>query len=126
MSDDVFGVKKTGIRHLLAAGHYSMGGARRLLKETAARHEIAAYLVMLALFAAIGARGAHYMALTVFFLLLLAVEALNTAIEEVVDHISRDYSAAARHAKDLGSFAVFCLLAINTAFAGYVLLDVLG
>jgi len=40
----------------------------------------------------------------------LAVEALNTAIEEIVDHVSPEWSLAAKHAKDMGSFAVMALL----------------
>jgi diacylglycerol kinase (ATP) len=53
-------------------------------------------------------------------LILFAVEALNTAIEELVDRISPEISTVGRHAKDLGSFAVFCLLAVNGLFALYV------
>ena len=77
------------------------------------------------LFALIGASPVHYLILTALFLVLLAVEALNTAIEEVVDHISRDYSSAARNAKDLGSFAVLCLLGVNAIFVGYVATELL-
>ena len=40
----------------------------------------------------------------------LAVEALNTAIETIVDEISPHRSEFARRAKDLGSAAVFFML----------------
>ena len=53
-------------------------------------------------------------------LVLFCVEALNTAIEELVDRVSPEISVVGRHAKDLGSFAVFCLLCANGLFALYV------
>ena len=56
-------------------------------------------------------------------LLVLATEALNTALEELVDHLSPDWSAFAKHAKDLGSFAVMCQVIGAGLFAGYVLLS---
>ncbi|MHC1550447.1 diacylglycerol kinase [Phyllobacterium sp. K27] len=125
MSDSPYFKKITGFRHLFAAASYSMKGAERLLHESAARHEVIAYLVAVALFSLMGAALLDYVVLTALFLLLLAVEALNTAIEEIVDHISRDYSVAARNAKDLGSFAVFGVLGINAIFTAYVVIDLL-
>jgi diacylglycerol kinase (ATP) len=125
MSENTYPSKKSGIPHLFAAVKYSSGGAARLIKETAARHELAAYVGVLILFAIIGAAPLHYMISTILFLVLLATEALNTAVEEIVDHISRDYSIPARHAKDLGSFAVLCLLAANVTLVGYVIFDAL-
>lgn len=104
---------KSGLRHFLAAAKYSLGGFRRLLKETAFRHEIVACLAVLSLFAMVGVPAWHYAAQITLFLILIAVEALNTAVEVLVDRISPDYADFARHAKDLGSFAVFCLLIGN-------------
>ena len=55
----------------------------------------------------------QFVAFVVLALVLLAVEALNTAIEEIVDHISPDWSQTGKHAKDCGSVAVsFLLLAM--------------
>ncbi|EJN02119.1 diacylglycerol kinase [Phyllobacterium sp. YR531] len=125
MTDSPYFKKKTGLRHLFAAATYSVKGAKRLVQESAARHEIVAFILITALFSFVGATILHQLVLTSLFLLLLAVEALNTAVEEVVDHISRDYSVAARNAKDLGSFAVFCVLGINAVFIVYVLIDLL-
>jgi diacylglycerol kinase (ATP) len=125
VSDSPYFKKVTGLRHLLAAASYSMKGAERLLHEAAARHEIIAYLAATAFFSLMGAALLDYLVLTALFLLLLAVEALNTAIEEIVDHISPDYSVIARNAKDLGSFAVFCVLAINALFIAYVVINLL-
>lgn len=73
-----------------------------------------------ALFVYCGAKPWHYLVLVVLGLILIAVEALNTAIEEVIDRISPEFSEVARNAKDLGSFAVSCLLLANLLFVGWV------
>jgi len=52
-------------------------------------------------------------------LLLFSVEAINTAVEELVDRISPEISTVGRNAKDLGSFSVFCLLVANGLFVAY-------
>lgn len=114
-------VKIEGWRHAFAAARYSGGGLKRLWHEAAFRHEALAYGGIVVLFAAIGADGTAHIGALVLFLLLIAVEALNTAIEELVDRVSPETSPMGRHAKDLGSFAVFCLLLANGIWAAYVL-----
>nr|WP_235776790.1 MULTISPECIES: diacylglycerol kinase [Pseudorhizobium] len=108
--------KASGPRRLLAATRYSMQGLRRCWQEEAFRTEVVAFLLGLVLFAVIGAEPADYLVFVVLMLVLFAVEALNTAIEELVDRISPEISTVGRHAKDLGSFAVFCLLCANGLF----------
>lgn len=112
--------KKTGFGHLFAAATYSAGGARRLLGEAAFRHELLAFAVIMAVFALLGASLPHYVAMAILFLLLIAFEAVNTAIEEIVDRVSPEISAMGKHAKDLGSFAVFCMILANAGYAAYV------
>jgi len=101
-----------GLRHILAAGGYSLQGLRRLWRETAFRHEAIAGVAAVV---AMSCAGVGFSALAlgvVLILLVFAAEALNTALEEVVDHVSPDYSLAAKHAKDLGSLAAaFCVVA---------------
>jgi len=52
----------------------------------------------------------------IFAALVLAIEALNTAVEVLVDHLSPAYAEFARHAKDLGSAAVFFVLSATTIY----------
>lgn len=111
--------KETGLRHLFAAARYSFQGLQRLWKEAAFRHEVLAFGAGLALLGVIAAPFYHYLIFTVLMLLLFAVEALNTAIEEIVDRVSPEFSSVGRHAKDLGSFSVFCLLLVNGGFVLY-------
>jgi diacylglycerol kinase (ATP) len=46
-------------------------------------------------------------------LLLLAVEFLNTAIEKLADHVTREQHIDIRRIKDFGSAAVFCGLCLT-------------
>lgn len=113
----------TGLKHIFAATSYSIGGVKRLWGETAFRHEVLLYLIVLGIFTGIGASFVEFIAASVLALLLIAVEALNTAIEAVVDHISPEWNEFARDAKDLGSLAVMCLLIANGLFLAYVLIQ---
>ncbi len=115
--------KKTGIAHLFAAGQYSAQGFRRLIQEAAFRHELLAFGVGLVIFALVGASLFEFIGFIVLMLLMFCVEALNTAIEELVDRISPEISTVGRNAKDLGSFAVFCLIVANGVFSAYVVIS---
>jgi diacylglycerol kinase (ATP) len=115
--------RATGIRRIWAATRYSLQGLRRLWQEEASRHEVIAFVAGVVLFALIGAAAWQYLAFVILMLVLFAVEALNTAIEELVDRVSPEISTVGRHAKDLGSFSVFALLTANGLFALYVVAE---
>lgn len=102
-----------------------MQGLLRLWKEEAFRHEVYAFAVGIILFALVGASAMDYFIFLILMLILFSVEALNTAIEELVDRISPEISTVGRHAKDLGSFAVFCLLVASGLFALYAVVKAL-
>lgn len=111
MREEASAPKLTGHRHLWAAQRYTISGLQRLSRETAFRHEVLAFVLSLAFFGVIGAPWQSHLLLVVVFLFVCALEAINTAIEEIIDRISPELSSTGRHAKDLGSFAVFCGLA---------------
>jgi len=102
--------KETGVRHFFAAAGYSWGGFRRLLQEAAFRQELLFFVVAEIILVATSARLPEILVSIFLFLGLFAAEALNTAVEEVIDRISPEMSIVGKHAKDLGSFAVFCML----------------
>jgi diacylglycerol kinase (ATP) len=110
----------TGLAHVFAAGGYSLQGVRRLWQETAFRHITLLLPLAIAVFAAVGAQLGDYAILMVLFLILVATEALNTAVECIVDHLAPDWQVFARDAKDLGSLATLCLLAANGVFISAV------
>lgn len=102
---------------MLAAIEYSWNGLRRILREAAFRQEVILGVAALGILLLIRADLAGVVLFAVVFCLLLAVEAINTAIEEVVDHLSPEWTQFGKNAKDLGSFAVACaILAAAIAF----------
>lgn len=115
---DKKGMEEKGIAHVIAAFGYSMAGARVLLSEEAARLECVMMAVAMGLFIWKGASLSDYAILALLFMLVLSVEALNTAIEYIVDRTSPEISGYGKNVKDLGSFAVFCGLSV---FCGFVL-----
>ena len=111
----------TGIAHVFAAAGYSIGGIRRLWRETAFRHIVLALPICGVVLALAGASVADYCVMLILFLALVATEALNTAIECIVDHLAPNWEEFARDAKDLGSLATMCLLGANGVFVGSVI-----
>jgi diacylglycerol kinase (ATP) len=112
--------RKTGIAHFFAAAGYSAGGARRLWREAAFRQEVAGLAGLVVLFLVLGVSAGEMLGLMLLGLLVLAVEALNTALEEVVDQLSPGWSEFAKNAKDMGSFAVMCALVATGLYAAWV------
>ncbi|MFN3994446.1 MAG: diacylglycerol kinase [Tabrizicola flagellatus] len=113
--------RKAGIAHLLAAAGYSLGGLRRLARESAFRQEVLFITGLMVIFLVAGASPAEIAGLLALGLALVAVEALNTAIEVLVDHLSPGWSEWAKDAKDLGSLAVACTIGAIVLYAGIVL-----
>jgi diacylglycerol kinase (ATP) len=114
--------RKSGLVHFLAAAGYSAAGLRRLAQESAFRQEVALISGLVVLFVVLGASVPEVLGLVGLGLLLVAVEALNTALEVLVDHLSPEWSAFAKDAKDLGSLAVACTIGFLVIYAGVVLI----
>ena len=111
----------TGIAHVFAAAGYSIGGIRRLWQETAFRHITLGLPACATVLALAEADIADFCILLVLFFGLAATEALNTAIECIVDHLAPNWEEFARDAKDLGSLATMCMLGANGVFMAYVI-----
>lgn len=109
------------IRHAINATRYSLAGGKRLLQETAAQAEILYFASLLIAYWLVGASGTEFAFLSLFFLITLGLEALNTAVEVLVDHLTNEFADFAREAKDLGSFAVACGLVMITLYSVYVI-----
>jgi len=108
--------KKARLQLINATG-YSLDGFKYLYKsEFAARIEIYLFFWANLLLLFLGASLRVFLITTLLFLVLIAVEALNTAIEVIIDKISPHISETGKRAKDLGSFAVMCLLAVNSLY----------
>ena len=69
-----------------------------------------------------GASVPEILGLLALGLLLIAVEALNTALEVLVDHLSPGWSQFAKEAKDLGSLAVACTIGLLLIYSAVALI----
>lgn len=104
---------------------YSIDGMKFLFRsEFAARLEVYAIFWVLMALVFLGVPAYSLLCATILFLVLLAFEAVNTAVEVVIDRVSPEISETGKHAKDLGSFAVMCLITANFIHLLYVLFNV--
>ena len=72
-----------------------------------------------------GAEPWHWAALVALVALVLAIEAINTALEILVDRVSPEWSLMAKEAKDLGSLAVGLMLLVSAGFVALVITGVI-
>ncbi|WP_371154449.1 diacylglycerol kinase [Jannaschia sp. 2305UL9-9] len=112
--------------HPFAATGYSAAGARFLMRQRAAQIQVVMGGVTALLFVVAGVGAAQWAMMIALFIAGLAIEALNTAIELIVDRLSPEISDFAKHAKDLGSFAVGCVLLIFAGHAIWALMQAWG
>ena len=104
---------KRGLAHLAAAFRNSMRGfSAAFRREAAVRQEFAAGAVHFILLAALRMSWLERILLTASWLAWLAVELLNSAIEEIVDFVSPEWREFAKRAKDYAGAAVLCTISI--------------
>jgi len=102
------------LKRLFSATKNSLRGIRDGFKtEPALREEAILLVVALPLGFAVAPSMAWYIAMIGVLLVLLAVEFLNTAIEKLADHVTREQHTDIRRIKDFGSAAVFCALCLS-------------
>lgn len=103
----------TGLTHFVRAFGYSMAGLRTTFRnESAFRQELLLCVVGVPLGLWLGANAVERVLLVGSLLLVLVVELMNTAVENVVDRASPERHELAGRAKDAGSAAVFVTLVI--------------
>lgn len=113
--------KEKGLRHFAAAARYSWSGFLRLLHEAAFRQQLCGLVCGVALLVIAGAGAERILIFVGLMTVLFAFEAVNTAIEELVDHLSPEFSAFGKNAKDLGSLACAFMIGVNAVYLAYVL-----
>lgn len=102
---------QTGWRRIKNALRFSLDGLRACYTgEEAFRQEVwlATFLIPLSILLPISALSTALLIASV--LLVMIIEILNTAVETVVDRISKDHHLLSKKAKDMGSAAVFLSL----------------
>ena len=109
-------------KNIVDAFWCSIGGLKILLQEKAARRELLLFPLS-ALYIVIFQPALLFtLWLIILPLLILSIEALNTAIEYTCDKITMDKSNKIKKAKDLGSAAIFLSL---TAYGIVLILGLL-
>lgn len=109
-------VPRRRLLHVVDAAGYSLAGLRLLLQETAARQELVAAVAGGLLLVWQDGSLAQVLIYAGLCLAVLIVETLNTALEVLTDHVSPEWSIAAKHAKDLGSLAVGLTLCLPLGY----------
>jgi diacylglycerol kinase (ATP) len=111
------------VKRIVSATINSLRGLHYGLRtEAALREEAIAVALALPVGYLIAPSLAWYVAMLAALLVVLAVELLNTAIEKLSDHVTRERHPDIGRIKDFGSAAVFCTLCL----AGLVWLTALA
>jgi diacylglycerol kinase (ATP) len=102
------------VKRLYNATQNSLRGLADGVKtEPALREEAVLLVIAVPLGFLVAPNIAWYAAMIAALLVVLAVEFLNTAIEKLADHVTREQHADIRRIKDFGSAAVFCGLGLT-------------
>lgn len=115
----------TGFAHLMAAFGYSLSGLRCLWKEAAFRLEVWGGALGTAILFVSGADNDRILLFVLLLFILFAIEALNTAVEMIVNQISPEWSEFGKQAKDVGSAGVFMMVLANGIYFLATLFDTL-
>ncbi|GHE22168.1 diacylglycerol kinase [Halomonas urumqiensis] len=103
----------TGWRHLVHSTRYSLKGLKAAWRnESAFRQELGLCVVLLPLAWWVGQGPVEWILLVGSCLVVLIVELLNSAIENVVDRIGTEHHELSGRAKDIGSAAVMVALSL--------------
>lgn len=103
------------LKHTKNAFFYSMAGLNAAFKEEIAFRLILAQSALIFLFIIFSPFSLSYVEiafLTTSAAICIAIELLNSAIENIVDLITSDWHELAKKAKDMGSAAQFIALVL--------------
>lgn len=109
------------INRWLKASRNTADGIKVLLHERAFREELFFGAIGLVLIYFLPFAALMKLLLVLLIMLLLVVEALNSAIEAVVDRISADIHPLSKAAKDIGSATVAMVIVMNIVAWGFAL-----
>lgn len=104
---------KANFARVVRAANYSIQGLKSAYRfEAAFRQEVWFALILLPLGLWLGNGAVEKALLGGSVLLVLIVELLNSALENVVDRIGSEYHELSGRAKDIGSAAVFMAIVL--------------
>lgn len=112
-----------GFRRLYRAALNTIRGMKFAAgTEAAVRQELAVLAVAVPVGFFVAPGIGWYVAMIGVLLVLVAVELLNTAVEKLSDHVTPEFHPEIGVVKDLGSAAVFCVLAVALLIWGAALM----
>ncbi|MEW6714752.1 MAG: diacylglycerol kinase [Nitrospirota bacterium] len=85
------------------------------------RYHMYASMLVLIFSLIIGVRGADFLFIVVLAIMVIAAEMLNTAIEDIVNILFKDYDQRAKAIKDIAAGAVL-ITSFGAAVIGYIIL----
>lgn len=100
------------VRIFKAAGYSWQGIKQCYLSEAAFRQEIGLLVVLTPFSFWLSNSAVEFLLLIGSVIMLLVVELINTAIEMVVDRQGPEWHQLSKHAKDMGSAAVFVMMGL--------------
>ncbi|MDR3224636.1 MAG: diacylglycerol kinase [Holosporales bacterium] len=107
------------VKGIWRAAKYSVSGILYLCGERAFRQELALGIILIAIEFFRDTPGNLRLYLFSSYCIILITEAINTAIETVINRISTDYHELSKKAKDIGSAAVIIAIAHFIFVFGY-------
>lgn len=109
-------------RHIGDAFKTSFNGLRILLQERAAKLELA--LLVLALGAFLFYRSTYTMVILVSAVVMLALEAINTALELLCDHITPDHNENIGKVKDVAASSILMIIILQIIYGKKSILSI--
>ncbi|MFV0563254.1 diacylglycerol kinase [Malaciobacter mytili] len=100
--------------HLFKNTKYALSGLKHVLKtESSFRLELFCAIFIIAGIILIDTSLTNKLILLVTGILVLIIELVNSAIENVVDLVTKEYAPLAKTAKDIGSTAVMFSISLH-------------
>ena len=107
---------KEGFFHIFKAAGYSLAGLATGLRLSLAFRQETGILILLVILLAVYQKPVTTWLIALgAWLLVMMAELINTAIEETLNLITKEYNIGVKNAKDMASAAVFLMLALNAA-----------
>lgn len=117
---------RKGLARIVRAFRFSLNGLQACYRnESAFRQEVLLFVLLLPVLFVLPISAEFKAIILLANTLVLIVEVINSSIEAIVDKASPEFHELAKHAKDMGSAAVFlslCLAGITWCFALFQIL----
>lgn len=109
------------INRWIKASRNTADGIKALWQERAFREELIASCIGLIALYFMPFASLLKLILVLLLMLLLVVEAINSAVEAVVDRISKEIHPLSKIAKDIGSAAIAIVIVMNLIAWGFAI-----